>query len=70
MDQCSVDLSPVPSAREGDEVVLIGTQRGTTLTADAIAEASGTISYEILVGFGRRLPRRYVGGPTDGPEVA
>src|SRR5262249_34284185 len=34
MDHCMVDLSGVPDAAEGDEAVLLGTQRHETISAD------------------------------------
>ena len=47
-------------AEIGDEVVLIGRQNGLEVTADMMAEQIGTINYEIVCGFGMRLPRVYV----------
>ena len=44
----------------GDEAVLIGKQGGLEITVDQVAEEAGTISYEILTGIGRRIPRIYV----------
>lgn len=44
----------------GDEAVLIGKQGGLEITVDQVAEKAGTISYEILTGIGRRIPRIYV----------
>ena len=41
----------------GDEVVLIGAQGSERVTVDEVAERLGTISYEVLVGLGPRLPR-------------
>ncbi len=58
MDQIVVDVGDDP-VEIGDEVVLIGTQGGETITADDWARAVGTISYEILCGVGPRVPRRY-----------
>jgi alanine racemase len=62
MDQFMVDLGPVGSAYNEDEVVLIGTQDHEALSVEAVAEAAGTIPYEILVGLNERIPREYVGG--------
>jgi alanine racemase len=62
MDLVMLDVTDVEAAREGDEVVLIGTQAGATQTAEDLAEACGTISYEILTGIRRRVPRRYFRG--------
>jgi alanine racemase len=60
MDQIVVDAGDDP-VRVGDEVVLIGRQGEETITADEWAARLGTISYEIVCGFGPRLPRRYHG---------
>ena len=62
MDMIMVDVTDVPGAAEGDEVVLLGAQGGEAVDADELAERAGTISYEILCGIGRRVPRRYLTG--------
>lgn len=41
----------------GDTVTLIGTEGNETITADDIAEAIGTIGYEIVCGITSRVPR-------------
>lgn len=61
MDQFMVDIGS-DSARNEDEVVLLGRQGDAEITAEALAEAAGTIPYEILVGLNERIPRVYVGG--------
>jgi alanine racemase len=62
MDLVMLDVTDIPDAREGDEVVLIGAQAGAGQTAEDLAEACGTISYEIITGIRRRVPRRYFRG--------
>ncbi|QNP40796.1 alanine racemase [Lysobacter solisilvae (ex Woo and Kim 2020)] len=59
MDQFMVDIDH-DSAWNEDEVVLIGAQGGERITAEAVAQAAGTIPYEILVGLNDRIPREYV----------
>jgi alanine racemase len=59
MDLVMLDVTDLPEAHEGDEVVMIGSQGGASQTADEMATAAGTISYEIVVGIRRRVPRRY-----------
>lgn len=59
MDQCMVGLDEIPEARLEDEVVLIGTQSGKTISAEMIAEKWGTIAYEVVCGLTARLPRIY-----------
>lgn len=58
MDQCMIDVSAVPGASEGDDVVLFGAPE---LTADEVAARLGTINYELVCMVGRRVPRVYTG---------
>lgn len=60
MDQCMVDVSHVANVKLGDEVVLMGSQGQLTILADEIGEKSGTINYEVVCGFGQRLPKIYL----------
>ena len=59
MDLVMLDVTDLPATREGDEVVMIGAQDGARQTADDLAKAAGTISYDIVTGIRRRVPRRY-----------
>ncbi len=59
MDLTMIDVTEVPGVAEGDEVVLIGSQGESILSAEEVAEAAGTIAYELLCGIGPRVPRRY-----------
>ena len=63
MDQFMVDLGPDGSAYVEDDVVLIGTQGGETISVEDVAKRAGTIGYEILTRLNERVPREYVGGP-------
>lgn len=58
MDQILVDCGD-DEVPPGHEVVLIGRQGNEEITADDIADAVGTINYEVVTGIGRRIPRRY-----------
>jgi len=60
MDQCMVDVTDVPGVKTGDEVILMGTDGIHTILADDIANATGTINYEIICAFGQRLPKVYI----------
>jgi alanine racemase len=62
MDQFVVDLGPASRAQAGDPVVLFGTGGSGEPTAQDWAEATETISYEIISRIGSRVPRLYVGG--------
>jgi alanine racemase len=68
MDVTVVDLTSVPDAAPGDAATLVGRDGGGEITVDEVAARCGTISYEILTGLGRRLPRVYVGGGA-GPSL-
>jgi alanine racemase len=57
MDMTMLDVTDVPQALVGDEVVLIGRQGKERITADDIAAGTGTIAYEVLCGIGGRVPR-------------
>jgi len=58
MDLVTLDLSAVPEAVPGDAVTLWG----GGLPVETVAEAAGTIPYELLTRLGGRVARRYVGG--------
>ncbi|HET9948548.1 MAG TPA: alanine racemase, partial [Longimicrobiales bacterium] len=61
MDLTVVDITHVPGVGVGDVATLVGADSGETITLDEVAELAGTISYEILTGFGPRLPRIWTG---------
>ena len=58
MDMCMVDVTDVPEhVKPGDKVVLLGHDGGEQVDAFDLARHAGTIPYEILTGFSRRIPR-------------
>ena len=57
MDQAMIDVTDVPSVRQGDEVVLIGKQGDETITVDDVARNLGTINYEVVSAILDRVPR-------------
>ncbi len=61
MDQMMAAVTKIPETREGDPVTLMGTDGGETITAEDIARWSGTISYEVLLSRGSRVPRVIAG---------
>lgn len=62
MDQMMVDVSHIPDVSLEDDVVLLGSSGEETITAEELADAAGTIHYEIICGVSRRVPRIYVQG--------
>jgi alanine racemase len=57
MDLSMVQLDSIPEADVGYEVVLIGNQGETAISAEQVAERWGTINYEVTCGIERRVPR-------------
>ncbi|MDR1849756.1 MAG: alanine racemase [Zoogloeaceae bacterium] len=57
MDMIACDLRDVLQARIGSPVTLWGTGEGGAVDADALAEAAGTISYELFCALAPRVPR-------------
>ncbi|WP_211749081.1 alanine racemase [Paenibacillus sp. Marseille-Q4541] len=65
MDQCMVSLQTLDDKEEikaGEEVVIIGQQMGSIITADELASKIDTINYEVLCMLANRVPRIYIRG--------
>jgi alanine racemase len=60
MDMLMVDATNAPNVKPGDEAVVFGTQAGVQLSLRQVAQAAGTIPYEILTHLSPRLRRVYV----------
>jgi alanine racemase len=59
MDMITLDLTPVPAARIGSEVVLWGRAGdGALLAIDEVAHAAGTIAYELMCAVAPRVAKR------------
>ncbi len=57
MDMLAVDLGPVPQATPGSEVTLWGrASQGAVLPIDEVAQAAGTIGYELMCALALRVP--------------
>lgn len=63
MDQFVLDLGAQSEAQAGDEVVLFGAPEGAPSAQDW-ADATDTISYEIVARLGPRVPRIHLGDET------
>ena len=61
MDMITVDLSETPDAGLGSVVTLWGTSPGgAVLPIDEVAQAAGTIGYELMCALAPRVPTRVV----------
>ena len=57
MDLITVDLTPVPQAGLGSEVTLWGQAgNGALLSIDEVAQAGGTVGYELMCALAARVP--------------
>ena len=56
MDMVMADVTDIPEVSLDDEVVLLGAQGDERITPDELAELAQTIPYEIMLGFGARIP--------------
>lgn len=59
MDMCMVDITSVPDARVGDEVVAVGKQGAQEITLRELAQLAGTVDYELATLLMPRVPRIY-----------
>lgn len=57
MNMTMLDVSDVPGAAEGDEVVLLGAQGDERVTAEDLARLASTINYEIVTRAAPCAPR-------------
>lgn len=61
MDWIMLDVTGVRDVSVGDPVVLMGPDHvGNCILAEELAEAAGTIPYEIFCGISKRVPRVYL----------
>ena len=58
MDLITIDVTHIPEAALGDEVVLLG----DGITADEMAAKTQTLSYEVFCRISARVPRLYRDG--------
>ncbi len=59
MDLTSIDVTDYPELAPGDEVVILGDDPASPISAAAIALRIGTIPYEVLTSIGPRVERTY-----------
>jgi alanine racemase len=59
MDAVTFDVTAIPGVEVGDVATLIGRDGEDSISAETVADWSGTISYEVLTSIGSRVERRY-----------
>ncbi len=60
MDQTLIDVGHIPDVKQGDEVVIMGSQKDETISADEIASLTETINYEIVSSLTSRVPKIFI----------
>lgn len=60
MDMSMLDVTDIPGVDVGDEVVLFGTQGDARLSLEEVARQSETLSYDVMISIGKRVPRVYL----------
>ncbi len=58
MDSCMIDITDIPGVEEGDEAVIFSPEPGND--PETMAEALGTIAYEVLTSVSGRVKRIYL----------
>ena len=58
--QMQIDLTDIPDAGPGAEVLIYGTHNGHTLRPEQVSQMAGTIPYELLTRLGERVHRIYI----------
>jgi len=61
MNMLTVDITDMPDAKKGDEVVIIGKQNGQEITVASFGEMSNNLNYEVLTRLPARIPREITG---------
>ncbi len=60
MDAFFIKLTDFPDVHEGDTVVIMGFDRDEEISPHEIATKTGSVSYEVISNFSKRLPRVYL----------
>lgn len=61
MDMTLADVTDIPGAEVGSEVVLIGTQGEAAIGVEEIARTTDTTEHDVTTRLTPRVPRRYLG---------
>jgi alanine racemase len=60
MDLTMIDVTNIDGVSQNDEVVIIGSQGGMSISADDIAAKTGTINYEVVTSIAPRVPKKFI----------
>ena len=60
MDLTMIDVTLIEGVCLNDEVVIMGSQMGNSISADEIAKKTGTINYEVVTSIAPRVPKKFI----------
>ncbi len=60
MDQFMVDVTHIPEAKVGDEVILFGSDGDQRISVEEVAAPANSFNYELVCNIARRVPRVYI----------
>lgn len=60
MDQTMLEVTKIPGVKVGDVVTILGKDGNEQITATEMADWMETISYEVVCGISKRVPRVYL----------
>ena len=60
MDVTMIDVTDIAGVSETDDVIIMGRQGNESISAEELAQLSGTIPYEVMLSLGSRARRIYI----------
>lgn len=63
MNMLTIEITDIPDAKKGDEVVIIGKQNGLEITVASFGEMSNNLNYEVLTRLPASIPRNIYSDP-------
>ena len=60
MDVTMIDVTDIAGVSESDDVIIMGSQGGESISAAELAQWSDTIPYEVMLSLGNRATRVYI----------
>jgi alanine racemase len=61
MDSLMLDITDLPEAERGSDVLVFGAHEGMCVRPEDVAAATGTIVYELMTRIGPRVQRIFRG---------
>lgn len=60
MDVTMIDVTDIEGVSDADDVIVVGSQGGESISACELARLAGTIPYEVMLSLGNRARRVYI----------